>query len=221
MNIAASHNRPTLGLSRFARAFNGSAEPKNDATEAVKAIEMFADVSSPLVQVETAPSVAQQAIQVDTQPVPTTNQDEQAMSMKDIESTRKALLEAQAKAKEIEEKLNELRQAEKANVLARVKDDIGEFGITLDDLRDVLPMPVYQPMLGDGAAKRVRRTREQIEADKAAGGGVANVRGKVAPKYKNPANIFETWTGRGKQPKWVVAALAEGKTLEQMLIVRE
>lgn len=218
MNAIASH-RPTLGLSRFARAFNGATETKNDATEAVKAIEMFADVSSPLVQVETAPKVAQQAIQVDTQPVPTTDQDE-TMSMKDIEATRKALLEAQAKAKEIEDKLNELRSAEKANVLARVKDDIKEFGIGLDDLRDVLEVPVYRATTGDGAAKRVRRTKEQIEADKAAGGG-ADGRGKVAPKYKNPDNVFETWTGRGKQPKWVVAALAGGKTLEQLLIERD
>lgn len=219
MNIAASH-RPTLGLSRFARAFNGSAEPKNDAQEAIKAVEMFADVSSPLVQVETAPKVATPVIPVDTQPVPTTDQDE-TMSMKDIEATRKALLEAQAKAKEIEDKLNELRSAEKANVLARVKDDIKEFGISLDDLRDVLEVPVYRHVTGDGAAKRVRRTREQIEADKAAGGGGADGRGKVAPKYKNPDNVFETWTGRGKQPKWVVAALAGGKTLEQLLIERE
>ena len=27
--------------------------------------------------------------------------------------------------------------------------------------------------------------------------------GKVAPKYRNPANTKETWTGRGKPPKWV------------------
>src|SRR3546814_2122719 len=27
--------------------------------------------------------------------------------------------------------------------------------------------------------------------------------GKVAPKYRNPANPKETWTGRGKQPRWM------------------
>ncbi|NCY12586.1 MAG: H-NS histone family protein, partial [Burkholderiaceae bacterium] len=31
---------------------------------------------------------------------------------------------------------------------------------------------------------------------------VAKKRGKVAPKYKNPAT-GETWTGRGKAPKWI------------------
>jgi DNA-binding protein H-NS len=28
---------------------------------------------------------------------------------------------------------------------------------------------------------------------------------KVFPKYRNPKNRSETWTGRGKQPRWLVA----------------
>jgi DNA-binding protein H-NS len=43
-------------------------------------------------------------------------------------------------------------------------------------------------------------------------------RGKVAPKYKNPANGLETWTGRGRQPRWVADALAGGKSLDDLLI---
>ena len=43
-------------------------------------------------------------------------------------------------------------------------------------------------------------------------------RGKVAPKYKNPANGSETWTGRGRQPRWVADALTEGKSLDDILI---
>jgi DNA-binding protein H-NS len=35
---------------------------------------------------------------------------------------------------------------------------------------------------------------------------------KVAAKYRNPAT-GDTWSGRGLQPKWLKAALAEGKTL--------
>ena len=40
----------------------------------------------------------------------------------------------------------------------------------------------------------------------------------VAPKYRDPANAAQTWTGRGKQPQWVRDALAAGKTLEQLAI---
>ena len=42
--------------------------------------------------------------------------------------------------------------------------------------------------------------------------------GKVAAKYQNPANGKETWTGRGKQPRWLAAETAKGKKLEDFLI---
>lgn len=44
------------------------------------------------------------------------------------------------------------------------------------------------------------------------------VLGKVAPKYRNPANPKETWAGRGKQPKWLAAETSKGKKLEEFLI---
>lgn len=34
----------------------------------------------------------------------------------------------------------------------------------------------------------------------------------VAPRYRDPAT-GATWSGRGKKPAWVVAALAEGRAL--------
>lgn len=41
---------------------------------------------------------------------------------------------------------------------------------------------------------------------------------KVAPKYRNPADKSQTWTGRGRQPLWVKAALDGGKTLDDLKI---
>jgi DNA-binding protein H-NS len=43
---------------------------------------------------------------------------------------------------------------------------------------------------------------------------------KVHPKYRNPKNPQETWAGRGKQPRWLVAQLRAGKKLEQFVIRR-
>ena len=40
----------------------------------------------------------------------------------------------------------------------------------------------------------------------------------VAPKYANPANKSETWTGRGRKPKWLVAKLSKGAKIEQFAI---
>lgn len=40
---------------------------------------------------------------------------------------------------------------------------------------------------------------------------------KVAPKYRNPAGS-ETWSGRGKRPRWFTAALKAGKKEKDLLI---
>jgi DNA-binding protein H-NS len=41
---------------------------------------------------------------------------------------------------------------------------------------------------------------------------------KVLPKYYNPLSPTETWSGRGKQPRWLVAALKAGQKLENFKI---
>ncbi len=41
---------------------------------------------------------------------------------------------------------------------------------------------------------------------------------KVLPKYRNPSAPTETWSGRGKQPRWLVAALRSGRKLEDFKI---
>jgi len=43
---------------------------------------------------------------------------------------------------------------------------------------------------------------------------------KVLPKYQNPKNPAEKWSGRGRQPHWVKAQLESGKKLDRFLIVR-
>ena len=42
--------------------------------------------------------------------------------------------------------------------------------------------------------------------------------GKVAPKYRNPENPKETWTGRGKQPRWLAAHTTKGRDLGEFVI---
>src|SRR5258708_29431049 len=43
---------------------------------------------------------------------------------------------------------------------------------------------------------------------------------KVHPKYRNPERPFETWSGRGMQPRWVRAQLQSGKKVDDLLIAR-
>ena len=41
---------------------------------------------------------------------------------------------------------------------------------------------------------------------------------RVLPKYQNPNEPFETWSGRGKQPRWLTAALKTGHTIDEFII---
>lgn len=41
---------------------------------------------------------------------------------------------------------------------------------------------------------------------------------RVYPKYRNLKEPFETWSGRGKRPRWLAAALKSGHTIEEFVI---
>lgn len=64
---------------------------------------------------------------------------------------------------------------------------------------------------GAATAPAAKKTRKSKGASKSKGV-------KVAPKYCNPANEKETWSGRGRAPLWLSAALAAGRKQEEFLI---
>jgi DNA-binding protein H-NS len=50
--------------------------------------------------------------------------------------------------------------------------------------------------------------------------GVASQR-KTTPsvaKYANPANQADTWSGRGRKPRWFIAAMAAGRKPEDLAV---
>jgi DNA-binding protein H-NS len=76
---------------------------------------------------------------------------------------------------------------------------------------------------------KVADERRQLETELAkltrveTGGGRRSivgrgVRGKVAPKFRNPEKPGETWAGRGLKPRWLAAAIKAGKKLEDFRI---
>lgn len=109
--------------------------------------------------------------------------------------SQKAALEKQAA--ELQEKIAAAQQAERAEVVAKIKALMQEHGVTLAEL-------------GGGKAGAVRPPR----AAKAKQGGTGR---KVAAKYRNPAT-GDTWSGRGLQPNWLKAALASGKKIEDFAL---
>ena len=91
----------------------------------------------------------------------------------------------------IDELKNELKlriEKEKTKFLDEIRDKADFFSISVEDL------------MVEACAPKKRKT------------------GKIKPRYHNPDNQAETWTGRGYKPKWIVAQLERGKQLEDMLI---
>lgn len=43
-------------------------------------------------------------------------------------------------------------------------------------------------------------------------------RSKAAPKYRNPDNPEETWSGRGRKPQWIHTALTKGLDISDLEI---
>lgn len=85
-------------------------------------------------------------------------------------------------------------------VLGKIVQMAKEAGITAADIAKA--MGTVKP----AKVKAVRVAKKGALAGK-----------KVAPKYRNPANPEQTWTGRGVSPSWVQALKASG-TLDSALI---
>lgn len=74
----------------------------------------------------------------------------------------------------LEKAIEQARQNEIAGAVTKVRELVAEYGLTVQD--------VFPGRAGKSAAK--------------------SSGGKVAAKYRDPAT-GQTWTGRGKAPKWI------------------
>ncbi|MGD9882791.1 H-NS family nucleoid-associated regulatory protein [Reyranella sp.] len=105
---------------------------------------------------------------------------------------RASLKSIEAQIRALEAKAEAIRQAEKPGI-RQLRAVLRKYKLSQVDIE--------QAMNGHG------------------GGRGSALRGKkVKPKYRNPANRSETWTGRGLKPKWMVAAMKGGKKLEDFAI---
>jgi DNA-binding protein H-NS len=52
------------------------------------------------------------------------------------------------------------------------------------------------------------------------GSGKGKTGRKVAPKYRNPKDRSETWSGRGRMPLWLQGMIKEGRKREEFAITR-
>jgi DNA-binding protein H-NS len=69
--------------------------------------------------------------------------------------------------------------------------------------------------------KKLNQTEFAPKVGRNAVGGERRPYPVVIPKYRNPGDPSETWSGRGKQPRWLVALLRTGKQIDDFRIAPE
>lgn len=112
-------------------------------------------------------------------------------------------------AKELETLISKARKRKttlsKRKPLAQVRKKLTQQakneGYTVDEL------------FGTGAAASVARAPRGTAVKK-----TRKSLGKVAPKYRDPSNPDNTWTGRGRQPLWLTALTDNGRNRDEFLI---
>lgn len=118
---------------------------------------------------------------------------------KSVESMRNELevLKQQIEMRERDEKRSQLTTSKEFRVVAK---EINRLGLT-----------------GDEIGKMFQRPKEEVKRRKP-----SKRKGiKLKPKYRDPENSEQVWTGRGNRPRWVTAALEKGLTLPDLLIESE
>jgi DNA-binding protein H-NS len=109
-----------------------------------------------------------------------------------------AKLRKEREALEKREKALLARTHDKA--LTKIVQLARDAGLTAEDIAKAL---------GTGKSAKVKAARVATKS--------SAPRGKVAPKYRNPVDTTQTWTGRGKAPLWVQSLKSAG-TLDAALI---
>jgi DNA-binding protein H-NS len=104
----------------------------------------------------------------------------------------------------LDKKEQALKSKSHDKVLSKIVAMAKEAGLTADDIAKALNSG--KSTKAGKAAKTAKTAKKGTLAGK-----------KVAPKYRNPANPEQTWTGRGVSPTWVQELKTAG-TLESALI---
>ena len=90
--------------------------------------------------------------------------------------------------------------------LKRLKTDVDRALKTIDQRRKA-----EAKRAAETAAKEYGFSLDDLVAEAGKGS-------KGLPKYKNPDDPSQTWTGRRRKPNWVLSALDSGKTLDDLKI---
>lgn len=98
-------------------------------------------------------------------------------------------------------------------------------GLSVKELQNLVKKASDTIQVRAEQEKSAIKQRLQDEAKKAGytieelfGGKSSKRRAKVAPKYRDPSDASNTWTGRGRMPKWLQAKVEAGENKDKFLI---
>ncbi|MBV9480573.1 MAG: H-NS histone family protein [Acidobacteria bacterium] len=111
--------------------------------------------------------------------------------------------------------LSSLTDAELEELLAKVQTAFDErVQSRMAEFRRIASRAGYEVSLSK-ISQMIGRGRGQRSLNQST---VRSQRQPVLPKYRNPDNPAENWSGRGHRPRWLEAQLAAGRRLEDLEI---
>lgn len=112
----------------------------------------------------------------------------------------KTLAQIQKQIAQLQEQAKSIRQKEISGVVTRIREAIAHYGLTAEDLG----------LAGAAGGRKAGKPRKAA----AKKGRRAGAKSASVVKFRDEAG--NTWTGRGRRPKWFTDAIAAGKTPEQL-----
>lgn len=106
----------------------------------------------------------------------------------------------------IAREISRRNDATKRSLLKEIKKLAEAKGVSLDEIMQEAGAILPGRKRGPGKRK---------------GAAGAKPGGKLPPKYRNPANPEQGWSGHGRRPQWVLDHLAAGKPLEELAIEKK
>ena len=117
----------------------------------------------------------------------------------------KSFSQIQTQIKKLQAEAEDARAKEVDSVVAKIRNAIDHYGLTAQDLGlNGRALKAAKP--ANASDPTIKKSRKNAAARNPAG----------VIKYRDEAG--HTWTGHGKRPNWFLAALASGKSAEELLV---
>ncbi len=111
----------------------------------------------------------------------------------DLDLEALSLSELKELQRKVEHAIAQHKEREKRRALADVHALLRDRGLEPEDLEELI-------------SRRAGRRGRKVRAEKS-----ANV-----PRFRNPANPSQTWTGRGRRPSWFIEHLQAGGSIDDL-----